>query len=159
MGAALNHMIALERDMIAALLAARNRRPRSGAAAIDELLVDHAERLPVLERAVRAVGGQPLEPGRRPGELPRDACWLATVSDDREALCALIEDHDALGEAYLQTLAAAAIAAAVGEAGEREAYRMLELYMAEMEHQGARLVALAGVRSSARVLGELRQVA
>ena len=145
--------------MIAALLAARNRRPRAGSARIDELLVEHAERLPVLEGRVRALGGEPLDPGRRPGALPRDACWIATVSDDREALRALIEDHDALGEAYLQTLAAAAIASAVGEAGQREAYRMLELYTAEMEHQGARLASVAGLRRPARALGELRQVA
>lgn len=151
----LNRMIALERDMIAALLAARNRRPRRGAAAIDELLVEHAERLPILERRVRALGGHALEPGHRPGELPRDACAIATVSDDREALCALIEDHDALGEAY--RLAAARIAGAAGQPGEREAYRMLELYTAEMEHQGARLAALAGERP--RAMGELRQVA
>ena len=153
--AALNRVIALERDMIAALLAARNRRPRRGAAAIDELLLEHAERLPILEGRVRALGGQPLDPGRRPGDLPRDACWIATVSDDRQALCSLIEDHDALGDAYLQTLAAAAIAAAVGGSAKSEAYRVLELYTAEMEHQGARLAALTGVRAP----GELRQVA
>ena len=157
--AALNRVIALERDMIAALLAARNRRPRAGAARIDELLVEHAERLPVLERRVRELGGQPIEPGRRPGELPRDACWIATVSDDRDVVGALVEDHEALGEAYLQTLAAAAIAAAVGAGAEREAYRMLELYTAEMEHQAASLTVLAGLRPALRASCELRQVA
>lgn len=145
--------------MIAALLAARNRRSGASTPRIDELLVEHAERLPVLERRVRALGGLPLAPGRRPGALPRDACWLATVSDDRDAVCALSEDHEALGEAYLQTLAAAAIAAAIGGSAEREAYRMLEMYTAEMEHQAASLIALSGVRLPVLAPAELRQVA
>lgn len=130
----LNHLVALERDMIAALLAVRSRLPRSDRSQLDQLLVDHADRLPVLERQVRELGGDPPDPGQRPGELPRDATDIAMVGDDRDAVRALADDHEALAEAYREALAL--------PHEDEEARRVLELYASEMEQHGARLAAL-----------------
>lgn len=130
----LNHLVALERDMIAALLAARSRLPGGERSNLDQLLSEHADRLPVLERQVRERGGMPPDPGQRPGELPRDASDIALVGDDREAVRALADDHEALAEAYREALAA--------PQEDEEARRVLEIYASEMEQHSARLAAL-----------------
>jgi hypothetical protein len=129
----LNHLVALERDMIAALLAARSRLPGVDRSHLDQLLSEHADRLPVLERQVRELGGLPLDPGQRPGELPRDASAIARVGDQREAVRALADDHEALAEAYREALAAP---------HDGEARRVLELFASEMDLHAARLAAL-----------------
>jgi hypothetical protein len=130
----LNHLVALERDMIAALLAARSRMARGERSNLDQMLAEHADRLPVLERQVRERGGMPPDPGQRPGELPHDASDIATVGDDREAVRALADDHEALAEAYRQALAA--------PDEDEEARRVLEVFASEMEQHSARLAAL-----------------
>ena len=130
----LNHLVALERDMIAALLAARNRLPGMERSHLDLLLTEHADRLPVLERQVRELGGLPPDPGQRPGELPRDASDIARVGDLREAVRALADDHEALADAYREALAI--------PLDDEVARRTLEIYFSEMEQHGARLAAL-----------------
>jgi hypothetical protein len=130
----LNHLVALERDMIAALLAARNRLPGGERSNLDLLLTEHADRLPVLERQVRERGGLPPDPGQRPGVLPRDASDIARVSDLREAVRALADDHNALAEAYRVALAI--------PSDDDDARRTLEIYFSEMEQHSARLAAL-----------------
>ena len=101
----LNHLAELERDMIAALLVVRSRLPRNDRGQLDQLLTDHADRLPVLESQIRELGGDPPDPGHRPGELPRDASDIAVVGDDRDAVRALADDHEALADAYREALA------------------------------------------------------
>lgn len=130
----LNHLVALERDMIAALLAARNRLPGSERSNLDLLLTEHADRLPVLERQVRELGGLPPDPGQRPGELPRDASDIARVGDLREAVRALAVDHEALAEAYREALAI--------PLDDGDTRRTLEIYFSEMQQHSARLAAL-----------------
>lgn len=139
----LNHLVALERDMIAALLAARNRLPRSDRSHLDQLLAEHAERLPVLERQVRERGGLPPDPGQRPGKLPRDASDIAMVADEREAVRALADDHEALAQAYREALAV--------PQDDDEARRVLEVYASEMELHSARLAALLPIWPAGRV--------
>ena len=128
------HLLALERDMIAALLALRNRLPRADRGQLDLLLTEHADRLPLLEQQVRELGGRPPAPGVRPGELPRDATDIAAVGDTETALRALAADHEALAEAYREALAL--------PQEDEEVRRMLELFASEMEQHGARLAAL-----------------
>ncbi len=128
------HLLALERDMIAALLAVRNRLPRADRGQLDQLLTEHADRLPLLEQQVREMGGHPPEPGVRPGELPRDATDIAVVGDTRTAVRALADDHEALAEAYREALAL--------PQEDEEARRLLELFASEMEQHSARLAAL-----------------
>lgn len=128
------HLVALERDMIAALRAVRDRLPRTERGQLDELLAEHAGRLPLLEEQVRAMGGEPPEPGQRPGDLPRDATDIAVVGDNGTALSALADDHEALADAYREALAL--------PQEDEEVRRMLGLFASEMEQQGARLAAL-----------------
>lgn len=131
----LSHLVELERDMIAALLAVRNRmgdRPDRGP--LDDLLVDHADRLPLLEQQIRELGGVPPEPGERAGELPRDATDIAYLGDDRDALRALADDHEALSDRYREAL---------GIPNHTEnARRLLEIFSSDMEQHSARLAAL-----------------
>jgi hypothetical protein len=138
----LSRLVELERDMIAALLAVRHRladgeRAEVDRAQIDQLLVEHADRLPVLERQIRELGGLPPDPGERPGDLPRDAADIAYLSCERDALRALADDHEALADFYRAALAEPHHTA--------EARRILELYASEMEQHGARLAALLAV--------------
>jgi hypothetical protein len=131
----LSHLVELERDMIAALLAVRNRlgdRPDRGP--LDDLLVDHADRLPLLEQQIRELGGVPPDPGDRPGELPRDAADIAHLTDERDALRALADDHEALSERYRQAVAL--------PNHTENARRMLEIFASDMEQHSARLAAL-----------------
>ena len=130
----LNHLVELERDMIAALIAARSLLRRTDRGQLDQLLTEHADRLPVLERQVRDLGGLPPDPGHRPGELPRDAHDIAMVGDDRDAVRALADDHEALADAYREALAI--------PTEDDDARRVLELYASEMEQHGARLASL-----------------
>lgn len=130
----LNHLAELERDMIAALLVVRDRLPRTERGSLDQLLTDHADRLPILEQAVRGLGGDPPDPGHRPGELPRDASDIAMVGDDRAAVRALADNHEALADAYREALAV--------PHEDEEARRMIEIYASETEQNGARLAAL-----------------
>ena len=121
--------------MIAALLAVRNRVADSpGRGPIDDLLVDHADRLPLLEQQIRELGGVPPEPGERAGELPRDAADIGYLSDDRDALRALADDHEALAGRYRDAL---------GVANHTEsARRLLEMFSSDMEQHSARIAAL-----------------
>jgi len=128
------HLVALERDMIAALLALRNRLPRADHGQLDQLLTEHADRLPLLEEQVREMGGRPPEPGIRPGELPRDATDIAAVGDTKSAMRALADDHEALAEAYREALAL--------PQEDQEARRLLEQFASEMDQDSARLAAL-----------------
>jgi hypothetical protein len=131
----LSHLVELERDMIAALLAVRNRLSDSpGRGPLDDLLVDHADRLPLLEQEIRELGGVPPDPGDRAGELPRDAGDIAYIGDDREALRALADDHEALAERYRSAL---------GDPHHTEsARRLLEMFASDMEQHSARLAGL-----------------
>lgn len=131
----LSHLVELERDMIAALLAVRNRVADSpGRGPLDDLLVDHADRLPLLEQQIRELGGVPPEPGERAGELPRDAGDIAYLGDDRDALRALADDHEALAERYRDAL---------GLPNHTEnARRLLEIFASDMEQHSARIAAL-----------------
>lgn len=131
----LSHLVELERDMIAALLAVRNRladHPDRGP--LDDLLVDHADRLPLLEQQIRELGGVPPEPGERAGELPRDATDIGYISDERDAMRALAADHEALSQHYRDALN-------FPEHTEN-ARRMLEIFASDMEQHSARLAAL-----------------
>lgn len=131
----LGHLVELERDMIAALLAVRNRLADSpGRGPLDELLVDHADRLPLLEQQIRELGGVPPEPGERAGELPRDAGDIAYVSEDREAMRALADDHEALADRYREALGLPNLT--------ENARRLLEIFSSDMEQHSARLAAL-----------------
>lgn len=131
----LSHLVELERDMIAALLAVRNRlADHPGRGPLDDLLVDHADRLPLLEQQIRELGGVPPDPGERRGDLPREASDIAHLTDDRDALRALADDHEALSERYRQ-------AVAVPNHTEN-ARRMLEMFTSDMEQHSARLAAL-----------------
>lgn len=131
----LSHLLELERDMIASLLAVRSRLGDGpGRGPLDELLVDHADRLPLLEQQIRELGGAPPDPGERAGELPRDAGDIGYLSDDREALRALAENHESLLDRYRQTLSEPNLT----ESGRR----MVEMFASEMEQQSGRLAAL-----------------
>lgn len=131
----LSHMLELERDMIASLLAVRSRLGDGpGRGPLDELLVDHADRLPLLEQQIRELGGAPPDPGERAGELPRDAGDIGYLSDDREALRALAENHESLLDRYRQTLSEPNLT----DSGRR----MVEMFASEMEQQSGRLAAL-----------------
>jgi DNA-binding ferritin-like protein len=130
---ALNQLVALERDMIAALEAARGRLPGEDRGQLDQLLADHAGRLPVLEDQVRELGGRPPDPGQQ-AELPHDAAHIATVGDDREAVRALADDHEALADAYREALAL--------PGGDEDVRHTLEQFASEMEQHGAQLAAL-----------------
>jgi hypothetical protein len=134
-----SRLIELERDMIAALLAVRHQLgevERGGAdrGQIDDLLVEHADRLPVLERQIRELGGLPPDPGDRPGDLPRDASDISYLQGGREALRALAEDHEALADFYRRALAE--------PHHTEEARRLLEQYASEMEKQATVLATL-----------------
>jgi hypothetical protein len=131
----LSHLVELERDMIAALLAVRNRMADNpGRGPLDDLLVDHADRLPLLEQQIRELGGVPPDPGERAGELPRDAGDIAYLGDDRDALRAVADDHEALAERYR---------AALGQPNHTEdARRLLEMFSSDMEQHSQRLAAL-----------------
>lgn len=134
----LGRLVELERDMIAALLAARNRLELPTARALlDELLADHAGRLPVLERQIRELGGLPPDPGARASDLPRDASDIAVLTDERDALRAVAEDHDALAGHYRVALEFAGHAP--------EARRLLELHAGAMGSHRARLAGLVAV--------------
>jgi hypothetical protein len=128
------HLVSLERDMVAALLALRNRMPRAERGQLDQMLAEHADRLPFLEEQVRSLGGEPPDPAERAGELPRDPSDIAMVGDTCEAVRALADDHEALADAYREALA-------LPEEDE-EARRMLMLFASEMEQHSARLAAL-----------------
>ena len=131
----LSHLVELERDMIAVLLAVRNRLSESpGRGPIDELLVDHADRLPLFEQQIRELGGVPPEPGDRAGELPRDAGDITYLSDDRDALRALADDHEALADHYREALAQPNIT--------ENARRALEMFAGDMEQHSARIAGL-----------------
>jgi hypothetical protein len=130
----LNHLVTLERDMIAALDAVRGRVGGADRAQLDLLLTEHTYRLPVLEQQVRELGGQPPDPAHHAAELPRDAHDIRVVGDDRGALSALVDDHEALADAYREALAVSH--------EDEDARRMLELFASEMEQDGARLAAL-----------------
>ncbi|HLU67521.1 MAG TPA: ferritin-like domain-containing protein [Kofleriaceae bacterium] len=131
-------LVELERDMIAALLAVRNRLGQAtDRSQIDELLADHADRLPVLEQRIRELGGVPPDPGERPGDLPRDASDIAYLESERECLRALADDHERLAEQYRDALAF--------PHHDEESRRILELYANEMEHHEAHLAALVDV--------------
>ncbi len=131
----LGHLVELERDMIAAILAVRNRLADSvGRGPLDEMLVDHADRLPLLEQQIRELGGAPPDPGERAGELPRDAGDIAYLGDDREALRALAEDHEALADRYREALSPPSLTA--------NARRMLEMFASDMEQHSARIAGL-----------------
>ena len=128
-------LVELERDMIAALLAVRHRLAQAtDRSPLDELLADHADRLPVLEQRIRELGGVPPDPGERPGDLPRDASDIAYLQSERDCLRALADDHEALAEDYREALAF--------PHHDEESRRILELYASEMEHHGARMAAL-----------------
>jgi hypothetical protein len=132
-----NRLIELERDMIAALLAVRNRLGETGGKKLlDELLADHADRLPILEQTVRDLGGAPPDPGDRPGDLPRDATDIAS-GGEREALRDLIADHEALHQAYRDAL--------TYPHHNPEARHILEQHIAEMEQHAGRLASLPPV--------------
>ena len=131
----LSHLVELERDMIAALLAVRNRvSDGPGRGPLDDLLVDHADRLPLLEQQIRELGGVPPDPGERAGELPRDATDIGYLGDDRDALRALADDHEALAERYREALGVAN--------HTEEARRLLEMFSSDMEQHSQRLAAL-----------------
>src|SRR5688500_2478718 len=131
----LSHMLELERDMIASLLAVRSRLGDGpGRGPLDELLVDHADRLPLLEQQIRELGGAPPGPGERAGELPRDAGDIAYIQSMRDALRALADDHEALSERYREALAF--------PHHTENARRMLEIFSSDMEQQSGRLAAL-----------------
>lgn len=131
----LSHLVELERDMIAVLLAVRNRMAESaGRGPLDDLLVDHADRLPLLEQQIRELGGVPPGPGERAGELPRDAGDIAYLGDDRDALRALADDHEALADRYREALAVAN--------HTENARRLLEMFASDMEQHSARIAAL-----------------
>ncbi len=126
------HLLVLERDMIAALQALRDRLPRDDRGQLDLLLTEHSDRLPLIEQQVRELGGQPPEPG--PGELPRDATDIAVVGETVNAVRALADDHEALADAYREALAQ--------PLEDQEARRLLEQFASEMEQHGAHLAAL-----------------
>jgi hypothetical protein len=131
----LGRLVELERDMIAALLAARNRVELPTARALlDEILADHAGRLPALERHIRELGGVPPDPGARASDLPRDAADIAVLTDEREALRAVVADHEALIGHYR---------GAIAQLADPEARRLLEADAAETERHRARLSAAA----------------
>src|SRR5690606_29255558 len=131
-------LVELGRDMMAALLAVRNRLGQAtDRSQIDELLADHADRLPVLEQRIRELGGVPPDPGERPGDLPRDASDIAYLESERECLRALADDHERLAEQYRDALAF--------PHHDEESRRILELYANEMEHHEAHLAALVDV--------------
>ena len=130
----LGHLVELQRDMIAAVLAVRNRMSDGSRGPLDELLVEHADRLPLLEQQIRELGGVPPEPGGRAGELPRDAADIAYLADDRDALRALADDHEALAERYRESLALPNLTA--------DGRRMLEMFASEMEQDSGRIAAL-----------------
>ena len=131
----LGHLLELERDMIASLLAVRSRLGDGGGRGpLDELLVDHADRLPSLEQQIRELGGVPPEPGERAGELPRDATGIGYLNDDREALRALAENHEELLGRYRQALSEPNVT--------ENARRLLEMFAGEMEQQSARIAGL-----------------
>jgi hypothetical protein len=131
----LGRLIELERDMIAALLAARNRLEQPTVRTLlDELLADHAGRVPVLERQIRELGGLPPEPAARASDLPRDASAIAVLTDERDVLRAVTEDHDALAGHYRSALEFAGHAP--------EARRLLELHADEMSAHRTRLAAI-----------------
>ena len=134
----LSRLLELERDMIAALLAARNRLELPTARALlDEILTDHAGRLPTLERHIRDLGGVPPDPGTRASDLPRDAAEIAVLTEERDALRAVVDDHEALIGHYQSALAAVA--------HDAEARRLLELDAAETERHRARLADAAAL--------------
>jgi hypothetical protein len=126
------HLLVLERDMIAALQALRDRLPRDDRGQLDLLLTEHSDRLPLIEQQVRELGGQPPEPG--PGGLPRDATDIAAVGETVNAVRALADDHEALADAYREALAQ--------PLEDEEARRLLEQFASEMEQHGAHLAAL-----------------
>jgi hypothetical protein len=131
----LSHLIELERDMIAALLAVRNRlanAPERGP--LDELLVDHADRLPLLEQQIRELEGVPPLPGERAGELPRDAGDITYIQDTRDALRAVAENHEALSDHYRAALAF--------PDHTENARRLLEIFSSDMEQHSGRLAAM-----------------
>lgn len=130
-----SRLIELERDLIAALLAARNRlEPRTEKSHLDELLAEHAARLPVLERHIRDLGGLPPDPGERAHMLPRDAADITVMTDERDVQRAVAADHEALAERYREALSY--------PHHHDEARRVLESYSGEMEHEATRLTAL-----------------
>jgi DNA-binding ferritin-like protein len=128
------HLVSLERDMVAALQALRSRMPRAEHGQLDQLLSEHADRLPFLEEQVRALGGQPPDPAERPAELPRDPSDIAMVSDTCEAVRALADDHEALADAYREALS-------LPEEDEEARSRLMR-FASEMEQHSARLAAL-----------------
>jgi hypothetical protein len=129
------HLVEVERDMIAALLAVRNRLAQvTERSQLDELLADHADRLPVLERRIRELGAVPPDPGDRPGELPRDANDMELAKGERDCLRALADDHEALAEIYRDAL--------VFPHHDPESRRVLEHYASEMEHHSQLLASL-----------------
>ena len=131
----LGRLVELERDMIAALLAVRNRlTERTDRAPFDELLADHSERLPAMEQEIRDLGGVPPDPGTRPGELPRDASDIAVLGRQRDALRALADDYEVLVDAYRDALSYASY--------PEETRRLIELYAGEEDQHGARIAAL-----------------
>jgi hypothetical protein len=129
------HLLVLERDMIAAIEALRDRLPRDDRGQLDLLLTAHSDRLPQIEQRVREMGGQPPEPGLRgPTEVPHDATDIATVGDTVNAVRALADDHEALADAYREALTL--------PMEDEQARRLLEQFASEMEQHGARLAAL-----------------
>jgi hypothetical protein len=131
----LSHLVQIERDMIASLLAVKSRLGEGpGRGPLDELLVDHADRLPLLEQQIRELGGAPPDPGDRAGELPRDAGDIGYLSDDREALRALAENHESLLARYREMLTEPNLT--------EDGRRLLEMFAGEMEQQSGRLAAL-----------------
>ena len=128
-------LVELERDMIAALLAVRNRLAQAtDRSQLDEFLAEHADRLPVLERQIRELGGVPPDPGERPGDLPRDASDIAYLQTERDCLRAVADDHEALADSYRDALAY--------PYHDDESRRILEVFASEMEHDEPRLAAL-----------------
>ena len=125
-------LLVLEREMIAALRALRDRLPRDDRGQLDLLLTEHSERLPLIEQQVRQMGGQPPEPG--PGELPRDATDIAAVDDTVTAVRAVADDHEVLADAYREALAM--------PLEDEQARHLLEQFASEMEQHGAHLAAL-----------------
>jgi hypothetical protein len=103
---------------------------------LDVLCLFHKRQGHRAEQQVRDLGGVPPEPGRRPGELPRDASDIAVLGDNGAAVRvrALADDHEALADAYREALAL--------PGDDDETRHMLELFASEMEQHGARLAAL-----------------
>lgn len=130
----LNHLVVLERDMIAALMAVRGRLPGDERSQLDLLLTEHTDRLPFLEQQVRDLGGEPPDPAEHAPELPRDANDIRVVGDARDALRALADDHESLVEAYREVLAL--------PHADEAARRQLELFASELHRDGARIAAL-----------------